>query len=945
MLGTKERSTEKIVSEENDPCYSIALWRKSRMESRFSHLYQRDSSVSMLRVRMSRRRSRVQKENRDRAVNQRRHLDKLSELESSALEVSINRQATVIQKQTKKTNSAVEERKQMLARYKEAKELQKEKERREREKNGKRVFKVGLYKPQPLASLPQVSTLLPKTKAPVPAQSSRVTRSMKQQQDQKVSLDKCLMNDPLIVLQLVFEAAVKRAPTSRVTNTPQLAPTASRGRATSGQSTVHVPTTRSASQAASAVRKPSSADMIMGGGPKTRSATKQLAEPPKSSGKSMLNGSKDANNSYRSFPPTSPDKVKAAAEPERNSREKIKEDIAEANNPPNQPSFAPKDFVFQAPAGLKCFQSVPLTPRSADAFLTPSGVPSTCSFSTVVQRLSMEPPALSPHPPTPPPDPHIPLSTMGPQEAQHDVAYFRAIMASETDRLTQLSEQWEMRTEDTSIPEEMRDRMRTAVGQARLLMKERFGQFAGLVDDCDLGRGEKITTCSDLEGFWDMVYFQVEDVTRKFDALKEAESRDWQDEPKPQPRPKKTVKKPPPSTATGKGAIAGGASAAAKSRLAAVKAAMRAKQAVSGVNVDVSTGIAGDSEEVVVFQGGFFKVESPAKLPGPLRRSSRLSAAPAPLQNPCITPKLTTPARSRCSTAARSLVLTPNQQATLTRKPAHTEEEDTASLLCPSSIQEPNHSPVMQQHGSNSQLVSSDQTKSTPEPIKAHSEASSVSTVVEAISGQSWVHSMQVLDIADQEGVLEPTGITADRDPKADTSPADDCQLSFTLSPCPAQSGPLAPTESLSLTEPLQTFGHAATASTSPLLRSVVSTDVEMISSDNMTDTEDIPGLDFERYLRPALRTSLSPRLSDTPMATDILVESPVPCLGEQPSVGTLTHMGEGFFCLWGLLFVCLFVLQATDYGLPLFTPGQKTRVQPSVCEVDLMTFTPPSNH
>lgn len=51
--------------------------------------------------------------------------------------------------------------------------------------------------------------------------------------------------------------------------------------------------------------------------------------------------------------------------------------------------------------------------------------------------------------------------------------------------------------------------MRTAVGQARLLMKERFGQFSGLVDDCELGRGEKITTCTDLQGFWDMVYYQV----------------------------------------------------------------------------------------------------------------------------------------------------------------------------------------------------------------------------------------------------------------------------------------------------------------------------------------------------------------------------------------------------------------------------------------------------
>lgn len=40
----------------------------------------------------------------------------------------------------------------MLSRYKENKILQKEKEKREKEKKG--VFKVGLYKPQPLGYLP-----------------------------------------------------------------------------------------------------------------------------------------------------------------------------------------------------------------------------------------------------------------------------------------------------------------------------------------------------------------------------------------------------------------------------------------------------------------------------------------------------------------------------------------------------------------------------------------------------------------------------------------------------------------------------------------------------------------------------------------------------------------------------------------------------------------------
>lgn len=54
-----------------------------------------------------------------------------------------------------------------------------------------------------------------------------------------------------------------------------------------------------------------------------------------------------------------------------------------------------------------------------------------------------------------------------------------------------------------------KDLIRTAVGQTRLLIMERFRQFEGLVDNCEYKRGEKETTCTDLDGFWDMVSFQV----------------------------------------------------------------------------------------------------------------------------------------------------------------------------------------------------------------------------------------------------------------------------------------------------------------------------------------------------------------------------------------------------------------------------------------------------
>ncbi|XP_042163414.1 disks large-associated protein 5-like isoform X3 [Oncorhynchus tshawytscha] len=164
------------------------------MEVRFGHLRQRDASVDMLRVKMFRRRSQSQKVNRDKALNSRRQLDNLPEFECSQLDMSVAENVSVVQenvpnaKQVK--NAAVEERMKKLARYKEKKELVKEKEKRAREKKG--VFKVGLYRPeaQPLVPLPQAPAATIKARATTPVvqpQSTRVTRSTMRQQAPKLN--------------------------------------------------------------------------------------------------------------------------------------------------------------------------------------------------------------------------------------------------------------------------------------------------------------------------------------------------------------------------------------------------------------------------------------------------------------------------------------------------------------------------------------------------------------------------------------------------------------------------------------------------------------------------------------------------------------------------------------------------------------------------------------
>ncbi|XP_036811921.1 disks large-associated protein 5 isoform X1 [Oncorhynchus mykiss] len=635
------------------------------MEARFGHMRQRDTSVDMLRVKMSRRRSQSQKENRDKALNSRRQLDKLPELECSQLDMSVAEHVSVIQEKAPNAkhvkNTAVEERIKKLARYKEKKELVKEKEKRAREKKG--VFKVGLYRPQPLAPLPQAPAATTKAMATttvVLPQSTRVTRSTMRQQAPKAP------------------QTIDTVPASRKVE-PAVVRSTRRTKITLGEPVVRAPSTRSANRplvsvAPVAKDKPAAA-------PKTRSNAKQSASPPVGRGRNTR-GNTESNKQAAvkvkkpveepraaSPPPPSVKEEKMVEDPSPADPEPVPAQVSSLPPPaPTPSSFAPQGFVFQAPAGLSNFKPTPLTPRSADSFFKPSVPafvlpPVPLWLSDLVPKMELSAPSPAKSPVQSPPSPT--LAPQCPQEPEHDVPYFRLVVVSETERLTAFCQQWEPRVDDASIPEEMRDRMRTAVGQARLLMKERFGQFSGLVDDCELGRGEKITTCTDLQGFWDMVYYQVEDVNNKFGALKEAESKGWQEERKPPPRQRKVVKKP--ASAPVAKPVGG---AAAKSRLAAIKAAIKVKQQAAEAEKAVQAAGPGSAVDdpapapqdpqaeilapespVVVFQGGFFQVESPAKLTGSVRRSTRVAARP-PQASPCSVTKFSTPVRTRHSNAA-----------------------------------------------------------------------------------------------------------------------------------------------------------------------------------------------------------------------------------------------------------------------------------------------------
>jgi len=205
------------------------------------------------------------------------------------------------------------------------------------------------------------------------------------------------------------------------------------------------------------------------------------------------------------------------------------------------------------------------------------------------------------------------------------VTDFRRILEQETRGLTRLCDLWnsKLETDKKIISEEIEGKIRCVVGQARLVMAERFVQFSGLVDNCEFKQGEKETTTTDLRGFWEMIYFQVEDVNRKFIELKKIEANAWKLE-----EPGETVCHKPPANngkkfgsrkrSAGKAAGKAEASAGLKALIAAKR-----KCRVEVVEAKEETG-ARDKENLSqptseqlqtspekTFDGGFFTIKSP----------------------------------------------------------------------------------------------------------------------------------------------------------------------------------------------------------------------------------------------------------------------------------------------------------------------------------------------
>lgn len=643
--------------------------------SQFASRYKKNLSTEALRTKVARRKSILQKENRHKLFEKGRQfgladvnvqLSKekgISELKETR-ELCSQENSSV--KQNQAPNAATKrmnERREMLQRYKEEKELRKLQEQREKAKKG--VFKVGLYRPTAPGFLAlaaeEPAVAKPREKA-APAFSGRITRSKAKMQEGKTMIPTLI---PTASKSSTVSAHGQRVCSTQAgrkqMNTVKVAEK-EKVLQTAAQPAPSVRVTRAAASAARQVLKPTAATAGNQSQRKTANVGKQKKtvkpDPIKIiSPKPEVETIAGVDPGVKSSEADSKHSVPVELQQEQTS-------VGSNNFSPRRPrtrSFAPQNFVFQPLSGLATYTVTPMSPSRANAFLTPSAVWNFSKSPVKIFEKSSETKAQKPNlksqtspsvkdiqeqqmttslkggagesdertstqrlNKTTPVSTALAVKSDDTREDGHDVPYFRNVLRTETERLLSQCLQWEGNLE-LDIPEDAKDLIRTTVGQTRLLIGERFKQFEGLVDNCEFKRGEKETTCTDLDGFWDMVNFQIEDVNKKFDNLKKLQDNEWQPLDVPN---KAVVKKKAVPSGVAKAKVEAAARSAARSRLASVKAAMRDKlkqgKTAEGAQQDRLPEV-----EKVVFEAGFFRIESPVK-----NFSGFLPRTPAKLADP-----------------------------------------------------------------------------------------------------------------------------------------------------------------------------------------------------------------------------------------------------------------------------------------------------------------------
>ncbi|XP_034269278.1 disks large-associated protein 3 isoform X4 [Pantherophis guttatus] len=126
-----------------------------------------------------------------------------------------------------------------------------------------------------------------------------------------------------------------------------------------------------------------------------------------------------------------------------------------------------------------------------------------------------------------------------------DGEWFIKLLQAEVEKMEGWCQQMELEAEDYDLPEEILEKIRSAVGSAQLLMSQKVQQFYRLCQQNMDPNAFPIPTFQDLAGFWDLLQLSIEDVSMKFAELQQLKSNGWkpieakEEKKVPPPIPKK----------------------------------------------------------------------------------------------------------------------------------------------------------------------------------------------------------------------------------------------------------------------------------------------------------------------------------------------------------------------------------------------------------------------
>ncbi|XP_063310939.1 disks large-associated protein 3 isoform X1 [Pelobates fuscus] len=130
-----------------------------------------------------------------------------------------------------------------------------------------------------------------------------------------------------------------------------------------------------------------------------------------------------------------------------------------------------------------------------------------------------------------------------------DGEWFIKMLQAEVERMELWCQQMEREAEEYDLPEEILEKIRSAVGSSQLLMSQKVQQFFRLCQQNMDPTSFPLPTSQDLAGFWDLLQLSFEDVGMKFAELQQLKENGWKpleckEEKKkvPPPIPKKPLR-------------------------------------------------------------------------------------------------------------------------------------------------------------------------------------------------------------------------------------------------------------------------------------------------------------------------------------------------------------------------------------------------------------------